>query len=260
MVSVGRGVGVRVAVVVSVGRGVGVGVGVGVQESGEQGSVADHRFAQVLGRRLTPPAGLADPDCLPVVTDHLWVVNGDVVRLALKVVRGVAAFGHHRLNQVECRGDRRARVVHELSLRPIPGPGKLLSARRIQLKHLKTGSPVLTIEQVTLRFLLITPRLDSPVILLTEVALERLRSLPASQHETSGDSDDHHEGNHHEKDRLSSAHGTAPFLLRDSHTEAVPISPHPNPAGWSVAADTTNGFRSTQVCRHVLSTQVISAP
>ena len=92
-------------------------------------------------RGLAPPAGIADLGCLPVVTHHPWMVNRDVVRLALEVVCGVTALGHHRPDQTVRRGAGRSRGSDELYMRRLPRLVQLRPCPRIPPPYRKMEDP-----------------------------------------------------------------------------------------------------------------------
>ena len=76
----------------------------------------DHRLAQVLGAGALSRA--VDRVRRAVVLDDLGMVDGDVGRLLLEVLDGVAALAHDLGEQRVRVGQRRRRLVDELRLRP----------------------------------------------------------------------------------------------------------------------------------------------
>src|SRR5207247_992733 len=138
----------------------------------EQRPVVPHRLTEILRRGLAALVRLRDAVRGAVPLDELRMLDGDVRRPLLEVVRRVAAFLHDLLDERVRLDHRTGRVVHELDLRRLPALHVALPRLGCQLADVQRLVTLLPMAQLTLGFTPIARLLDGAVVLASETFSE----------------------------------------------------------------------------------------
>src|SRR6185503_12229089 len=168
----------------------------------EQLAEVHHRLAQVLGARVARGRAARDAVRGAVVLDDLRVVDRDVGRALVELVRdGVAAVAHDLHHERVGLADGRAGLVDEAPLRAAPAVGVAVARGGLELADLELVATLPALAKLGLGLAAVPAALlDRAFVFGAEALLQLLRSSLARKDQRTddqGDQNDRHDHDDH---------------------------------------------------------------
>src|SRR5580704_15111552 len=128
----------------------------------------DERLPKIFGRRFAATLPACDVARGAIVSDNLWVIDGNVSRALVEISQGIAARCHDFTDQPIGLGDSLLWSVHEASLEFAPGLREPRGVGGAESPNLQTLDPLGAGLQRRFRATHVANIMDCPFVLGTE--------------------------------------------------------------------------------------------